>query len=159
MRIVDEVQEFFFECMLKGWAKGAAAQPVLGKPGYKQIEFESGGWRLVDEYCTTTGSHHSAGTTTIWVAGHVAWVMQYQGWYTKEGSKVVKAALFEAYSKRLWFGGRGPAEFQMGDVQYVNESSGNFEKFDGFEAAWHGTGREDFLGTHSYRGTWFPISE
>ena len=162
MGIVSDVQEFFFEAMQAGWASGSSKQPVLGMPGYKRISYESGGWRLVDEYCTRPASRYSSGTTTIWIEGFIAWIMQYQGWYKPEGSKVAKAALREAYSNNIWMGGRGPAEFQSGGLVYKNEAKGDFQAFSGQESVVPVGSRGsiiDSVGTHVYRGMWFRILE
>ncbi len=144
----------FFEAMKKGWAAGVKAVPVPGMPGYKEIEFQMGDFRLLDRYCVSDAG--SAGTKTIWYQDKPVWFMSYGGHYPKEVIPFLKHALMLNYECCQFNGGRGPKSFRehhlYPDMIYQNNANfgSTFEGFKGVEIV-IAVGRPP-LGQHEYFG-------
>lgn len=156
--LVTELEKFFFEAMLDGWAAGGAKQTVPGMPGYKKIVYTrspSDGLTLVDLYCVRPGSLWSAGTTTIFRGGWPRWFMQYHGWYSAEGSSVCRYALMDAYEARRFSGGRGRHVYRIPSIGlvYRNENpSYDFGRFSGHEVVESMADPAVIHGEHWYAG-------
>ena len=108
--VVDVAQTVFFEAMLRGWAGGVRAVDAVGEPGYKQIVYKTGEFRVVDCYGVSSSTGKSAGTTKIWFRDHPVWFMGYGGFYRKEDIPFLKDVLVETYKNGLFRGGRGFSE-------------------------------------------------
>lgn len=147
------IQDFYFDAHIEGYLGGARKVDVPDKPGFRRIEvFGESGLRLVDEYSKTLGSHHSAGTTTIWFDNIPIWMMSYGGWYSPEALPILKAALRLSYERKKFIGGRGPESFSKDSFSYTNlVESWRFENFNGRESICRS---EDsfWFGTHRYSG-------
>lgn len=166
--IIVEARDFFFEAMRKGYAGGAEKTSIPGLPGIEAIPYKFDGkgyivdFYLMDWYAAPEGSLKSAGSTMIWYKDQPVWVMHYGGFYQNKAIPFLKEALFTAYQRRMFYGGRGQSfylnpEWEMG---YINRlASGDFfpmdiEAFESFE------GREEIfdlqtsesLGWHRYWG-------
>ena len=128
-----EVQEVFFKGMIRGWAAGCDKFAVPDMPGYKEISYQEGKFRLLDRYCISR-SKKSAGTTTIWYEDDPIWVMNYGGYYVSRAMGIVKNAIRDNYQDKIFFGGRGPFIHVEGTLIYTNRPVvNNFAKFEGRE--------------------------
>jgi len=114
--------EVFFEAMMDGYAGGKLRRSVktLSPDGYKTIEFHMGDYKVIDRYCVTPHSDFSAGTTTIFHLGVPVWWMTYGGRYSAAVIPFLKKALYQAYRKNEFNGGRGPGCFSEKELVYAN---------------------------------------
>jgi len=166
---IQIIQEFFFLAMSQGWAssekKGmpfpepplTAALPGI-KHGWYGSMLKGIKFTLCDYYFVAPGSDKSYGTTVIWEGERPVlkpiWVMHYGGFYKKEVIPFLKRALFAAYNKDQFFGGRGPEFYreQGNPMAYQNFVTDNcsFGLFNGTEEI-RGVERK-LLGEHHYFG-------
>ncbi|MDR3558433.1 MAG: DUF5680 domain-containing protein [Candidatus Pacebacteria bacterium] len=149
---MHDVQEAFFQAMLAGWANNAKKSQIEGLPNAKAIMSEKDGFKVADIYFTTPFSDLSTGSTIIWHLDLPVWIMSYEGRYEQIVIPFLMECLREAYSKHLFFGGRGPA-FVQGDLfTYTNRFEYNeFGKFSGVEQI-HDNQTGRCLGYHRYHG-------
>ena len=101
----EEIQEFFFNGMLNGYASGVKAVAEPGLPGYKRTEYKEGDFYLLDRWVTTPLSDKSVGDTTIWHRDMPVWVMHYGGRYDKHVIPFLKRALHRTYKSRVFIAG------------------------------------------------------
>ncbi|MBX4189656.1 hypothetical protein KW785_03660 [Candidatus Parcubacteria bacterium] len=152
MVAIAEIQKFFFEAMLQGWAGGAAKTEMPGMPDFKKIEYEHDGFKLLDCYSKSLGSRFSGGWTVIWFEGIPVWMMSYSGQYDPVAIPLLKEALKASYEHRRFEGGRGPVNFSRNGLTYSNQTGNwKFEQFDGREAI-HRIDDGRYLGHHQYSG-------
>ncbi len=133
---VKQIEIFFFEAMMQGWAMPVPKTPISGLPGSKSIPFRLGEYSLLDYYFVAPGSKSSYGTTVIWVAERPVWVMHYGGWYDERAIPFLKRALMCNYRDDVFLGGRGPErlEGEGHTLQYLNKVEQNdFGNFRGYE--------------------------
>ena len=122
---------FFCDAMVLGYASGAKATPVPGRPNGKYYEHANNLWYLRDEYEVDPVTKKSAGFTFIEYDQRRIWVMAYGGFYKQEAIPCLKAALMTNYTKGNFYAGRG----RDGYVQYgylYMIATGNDDRF-GFE--------------------------
>ncbi|MDP2655657.1 MAG: hypothetical protein Q8P17_03980 [bacterium] len=160
-KILEAAQKEFFVAMQKGWAGGAKGTGVPGMPKYKQIEYQSGDFRIVDQYGKSQAGK-SEGTTRIWFCDDPVWVMSYGGFYRKEEVPFLKWALYGCYVHSIFNGGRGPCLIPDidhtvdKDLIYINSANGggSFERFRGREEIRSRRGYHNItpLGWHDYWG-------
>jgi hypothetical protein len=105
--ILTQAHYHFFQAMLSGWAAGVKAVPIPDRPGWKQIVYEQGDFRIVDRF-RVFESGMSVGDTVIFYCGSPVWHMSYGGFYPKEDIDFLKKALMHEYHQRKFTGGRGP---------------------------------------------------
>jgi hypothetical protein len=156
-KILKAAQEHFFRAMQVGYVAGAKGVEVPGTPKYKQIEYKSGDFRIVDQYGSSQAGK-SEGTTRIRFCDDPVWVMSYGGFYRKNEIPFLKRALMQNYEKRHFTGGRGPS--LMTDLElmlegdspvYVNWFTGDFMRFSGREEI-RTCDSDSPLGWHDYMG-------
>jgi len=154
---LKEIQGFFFEMMLAGYASGKEPESFIRFPGHrgaKRISYqETGGWNVTDEWEPTNSGDGSKGTTTIYKDGYPVWEMHYWGEYPKKCIPFLKLAIANNYKKQIWLGGRGPYEFADKDWLYHNSPAGkhSFLNFHGHEFIVNKSlGKK--VGWHSYIG-------
>jgi len=151
------LEQFYLFASSKGWAGGATKTTIAELPGAKVIVKEEGPLRYVDHYYIYPGSEQTFGQTVIWIyeggpreGWFPAWGMQFGGRYPERVIDFLKTALLQTYEAKEFVGGRGPLEFQQGNLRYLNHLKKN--EFDDFE------GEEEVLedgvqvGFHWYRG-------
>ncbi|MBI2025431.1 hypothetical protein HYT04_01430 [Candidatus Kaiserbacteria bacterium] len=157
---LSEMKEVFFDAMMAGYASATKVQKatIVELPGSKLAPpYERGPWLVVDPYLVTPMSSYSGGMTVILYERMPVWMMQYYGSYPAEAIPCLKAALRETYSKRQFFGGRGPTNhFSFGEFYYLNEiddgyrnQRDHFKLFAGSEWVGH---RNAKVGWHMYKG-------
>ncbi len=116
---LSELSHFIVEANLNTWAaSGIEVEPQ--RPGYKELEYQNGLWRLRDSY---TGYFRAPGMTTVYYKGSPVWAMQYGGHGQIEGHEdhakqtfhFLRAAL-KRVTPELPF--RGPEEYIDGENVY-----------------------------------------
>lgn len=129
---LKELANFIVEANGKTWAvDGAEVEPE--RPGYKELQYENGDWRLRDSY---TGYFRAPGMTTVYYKETPAWVMQYGGHGQTEGYEDRADETFSFLRKALKLVTpelpfRGPEEYVDGDKIYRFRFTGNIE-----DASW-----------------------
>ncbi|MFA6493339.1 MAG: DUF5680 domain-containing protein [Patescibacteria group bacterium] len=146
---LQEVKGCFFEGGLAGYAGGGKYKPDVC--GNKVFTLQTGKLTYVDSYVSF--EKQSGGMIVIFhKTTHVPiWMMQYEGkelfnneQVNKRMTEIVKEALHDAYSKRIFCGGRGlPQHFPIGGTESiengavyyndVNMENDTFAKFSGKE--------------------------
>ncbi|OGI88172.1 hypothetical protein A2995_00345 [Candidatus Nomurabacteria bacterium RIFCSPLOWO2_01_FULL_33_24] len=148
----NKIKAFFFKSMLNGWASNYKKIKISRMPNYKAIQFTEGNLYSLDNYCVSSGSKKSAGTTTIWEDGIVQWIMFFGGFYKKEVISFLKEALMKNYQQGIFLGGRGPEFYRNSSLIYENKVTKNeFEDFDGREEIKDANSGK-ILGYHKYSG-------
>jgi len=116
---VVELSHFIVEANINTWAaEGAEVEPE--RPGYQELEYKKGLWRLRDSY---TGYFRAPGMTTVYYKDTPAWNMQYGGHGMTEGYEdrakatfnFLKSALMKVTPELPY---RGPLHHQDGDYNY-----------------------------------------
>jgi len=142
------IEDFFFEASRKTYAGQAAKETIPALPGSKTFRYERDNFLYLDTYFTH--GEKSFGQTIIYFNGQPVWMMQYYGFDKVDDKRVIpflKKALLSAYENNSFVGGRGPAHFSEGILQYRNMiSRSRFEDFEGEEIIaenhitlfWHG---------------------
>ncbi len=158
---LKRVKNFFFECMVKGWASGAEAE--LFSFGYKGYQFreekENSKLVLMDAYCVGDDGNSSGFTSIRYDESPVLWTMYYLGEYSKEAIPILKEALLKAYQDRKFYGGRG-INLDDGKYEYCNDIGAYSQKdpflfFQGKERIEEisiGALEPDIKGWHEYMG-------
>lgn len=115
-----DLSTFIVEANKNTWAADSGeVQPE--RPGYKELEYKNGLWRLRDSY---TGYFRAPGMTTVYYRDQPAWTMQYGGHGLTEGyeAKVkeiygfLKQALMRVTPEMPF---RGPEEYIDGNKRYA----------------------------------------
>ncbi len=156
-KFLAEMKDVFFEGMNAGYANSSKKKSVLWLPGSKTIEYIRGPWRVIDTYHVTQLSSRSGGTMIISYEEDPVWMMQYFGEYEEDAIPCLKAALRDAYTKKNFFGGRGPFEFVHGDFVYQNPPEKSRycefgELFYGEESVCNKNKGGRLCGWHTYHG-------
>ena len=148
----------FFIGMLHGYAQTSIKPGTVTQlPKSKIVSGEAVGTGVTVTDCwqTTPLTRQSFGTTTLSCPEGLVWMMQYWGEYTDEVISFLRKALYEAYIKYEFIGGRGPHHYTDGKYTYMNiPSSNDFDNFHGTEQILDEKG--NVLGWHKYHGmkTW-----
>jgi len=115
-----ELSVFIVEANRNTWAaEGAEVSPE--RPGYKELEYKKGFWKLRDSY---TGYFRAPGMTTVYFKDTPAWTMAYGGHgqieeheeQAKETFQFLKTALMRV-TPELPF--RGPERYEEGNKVYT----------------------------------------
>lgn len=153
MTDAKELSDFFFEAALASYAGDGPKIPEEEiSPGFKGYRFKRGSYVYVDKYAVFgTGSF---GQSVIWCDSQPIWFMQYNGFcHEKRAIALVKKAMREAYSKRLFLGGRGIKRLREADLAYGNSGSEDIVRFNGSDwVVGCVDGREAMIFWHDYRG-------
>lgn len=159
---VQKLQEFFFEAALATYASGKKADPFLWLAGAKHFRYQREEFCYIDTY--VVNGEHSGGQTIIWVNGVTAWLMQYHGWCQNDNKEVLyflKNALFTAYKRSEFHGGRGIPRLvsnSASNLVYENwpdmmvYTNHDFTHFAGREYIWRKPMREKDIFWHRYQG-------
>ena len=148
---VDEVKAFFFKAMSQGYANAKSGMKVPDMPGFKEIKFREGDFELLDRWGKHPDTPRSFGTTYIWHKGIPVWTMSYGGYYFEEAIPVLRAALRSNYEVHRFIGCRGPRQFEVDGMKYINAPRLNeFWRFEGREEIF--TKEAKNLGYHEYWG-------
>ncbi len=155
---VKDIQEFFFEAMMQGYAGDGNVTRVFDMPGFKRVEVNRGPWRCIDQWSSYSDSNRSTGATFIWHQDIPVWDMHYGGWYSPDVVWFLKAALKSSYERKLFYGCRGPNSFKIEGLEYSNRwqapfrvSSLAFRDFSGKEEI-RRIVTQEVLGYHEYFG-------
>lgn len=149
----DLLRQFFFKAMLAGWIGEGEKSEIVELPGYQYFVFQDDRLMLTDIYSVTPNSSKSSGLTTIFHNNNPVWVMHYWGWYHKMAIVLVKEALSDAYSKEIFWGGRGVEVLSDDQMDYRNWPDKNsFDCFSGREFVRPKDNDHEILGYHEYKG-------
>ncbi|MFA5186202.1 MAG: DUF5680 domain-containing protein [Patescibacteria group bacterium] len=153
MSDTEQLRDFFFEAALVTYAGDGEKIPSEEiAPGFKGYRYVRGNHVYVDKYAVNGSG--SFGQTVIWLDDRPTWFMQYNGFcHDKRAVAVVKQALREAYSRRLFIGGRGIKNLRVLDLSYGNSGGDTFYRFNGSD--WvtdHADGKDAMIFWHDYRG-------
>lgn len=117
------LEEIFFESMLSGYAKEKSGSAIRGST--ERRSFKKGPWLVLDEWCTTQTSDASGGSTTMFFEGKRVWMMHYFGNYSHQAIPILKNALMDSYTNKIFNGGRGPSRFEDSNGVYSNHAENN----------------------------------
>ena len=128
-----DLLRFLREANQHGYAVGERA-PIVREPDHSvTIAYESGGWRIHDNFF---GGEPYGGRAVVFVNGKPVWMVAYYGWVDGADDEVqpvysfLQAALRRAPDELPV---RGPAEFSDGDFTYRNACRGTVANFAGEE--------------------------
>ncbi len=141
---LDETEKFFFEGARSGWAGGNDGTELLeqyctpGMVDWREVihldPLGFAGYHFADRWGTDPDSGRPSGSMIIshwdlpvwgmWVGGSV---------YDAKIYPFLRSVLRRTYSKRLFCGGRGPAEYRNRNFRYTNVYEGTFARFHGRE--------------------------
>lgn len=119
---LKDLANFIVEANGQTWAAdGAEVDPE--RPGYKELQYAKGDWRLRDSY---TGYFRAPGMTTVYYKGKPAWTMQYGGHGQTEGYEDKAKETFNFLRRALMkvspdLPFRGPEEYIEGEQRYGND--------------------------------------
>ncbi|MBP7708675.1 hypothetical protein KA107_03240 [Candidatus Pacearchaeota archaeon] len=128
-----QILAFLVKAKKSTYASGNKAK-ILGD-GFHEFVFEEGELKYRDRY-QAKDPRPFGGEEVVFEKGNAIWMMNYYGFMTSDtvDSKPVYVFLRKAMSlvdEEMPF--RGPAKFQEGDFEYINECEGNVDKFKGTE--------------------------
>lgn len=169
MVVAADIEKTFFDSIQEGWgsdllkegkAKNAERIAIseLSPFGFKAIRWGwgRGPWLVLDSWLELPDSPFSMGFTVIGYLGRdrswkpAVWCMQYGGWYKEHVIPFLQRALAVNYSQRIFLGGRGPRQYDEGDLHYRNYPKKNeFGDFYGEEEVLE---NDTPAGFHWYRG-------
>lgn len=161
---IERLMEFFFEAMLNGYVVSGPKSVMRELPGNKMFRYKSkdGKLLLIDQYCVgekeeNSFEEYSFGSTIIYYIEDEkpipVWYMNYGGWYNKEVIYLLKKVLKEAYSKKIFIGGRGESCLDN-KLIYENDYKGNFRGFTGMDNI-YGSKYEHYGGYQYFGSTMF----
>lgn len=144
--IVDLIKAFFLEASAKTYASGEVQKTTNADlPGSKEYRYQKGGLFYVDTYFTH--GERSGGQTVIFCANREwqpVWLFQYHGWCKNDDPGVLaflKRVLADAYTKNVFFGGRGVDGYTESvgphTLLYFNNPMGTFESGSGGESIYY----------------------
>ncbi|HUD04465.1 MAG TPA: DUF5680 domain-containing protein [Patescibacteria group bacterium] len=147
---LKDLANFIVEANGQTWAAGGG-EVAPERPGYKELEYRKGVWRLRDSY---TGYFRAPGMTTIYYKDVPAWTMAFGGHGQTEGSEegvketfaFLKEALMHV-TPNLPF--RGPREYVVGNKRYEFELLGEGDMED---CSWKERIIEDGVNTFNQTG-------
>ena len=140
---LEELAQFIVEANRVTWA-GDGKGVVPERPGYKELQYQRGLWRLRDSY---TGYFRAPGMTTVYNPERPVWTMSYGGkgqheeYYdqAQETFSFLKAALMKVTAALPY---RGPPEFTQNGKIYRCNVRGDITDFLGNEEIWNQGNRE-----------------
>ncbi len=160
-----ETRYFFFAGVRSGWAGGNSGSPFKrtdGTPGMEDwreaIYLDAVGfpgfhfadrWGIDPDSGKPSGSifitHWNIPVWSMWVGGNS---------YDKQVFPFLREALTETYSRNVFCGGRGPAEYRKDNLLYTNVYEGDFSRFKGRECIEYVAedGTKQSAGSHDYWG-------
>lgn len=141
---LKEAEKFFFAGAVRGWAgghDGTVLRPEDGTPGmeeWREVIYRDllgfTGYRFADRWGIDPDSGRPSGQLVITHWNIPVWVMWVGGHeYPVDAYPFLREVLQSCYSKRLFHGGRGPAEYRNDHFRYTNRYEGTFARFHGRE--------------------------
>ena len=128
-----ELSKFLVKAKIATYASGINANKRVLKDGAKELTFESDGYKYRDRYY---GFNPFVGEEIVWKDNKIIWSMNYFGKIfsniisEKEVYKFLQSALRQVKEERPF---RGPNYFKSGDLEYIDESTGDIHNFIGVE--------------------------
>jgi len=127
------LNEFLVQAKINTYAKSGEGGETTSEDGSKELTYVADYFKYRDRYF---GSRFFSGQEIVWQDDIAVWSMNYYGGIIDEiidSSKVssfLKEALREVESSRPF---RGPAEYQVGEWLYRDNSVGDVNDFSGTE--------------------------
>lgn len=129
----ESLRNFLVEANKSGYASGEENKWKKGDDGSTTIAFESGEWRMHDNYF---GGEPYGGREVIFHNNEPFWIMVYYG-RVKEGVPAnsiypfLQKALSQMPAEHPY---RGPAKLEEGNLRYENQWTVELDNFSGKEA-------------------------
>ncbi len=158
-KLIDQTKIFFFRAMLQGYISDNPRHNDFPYHGWKAVEYREGSFFFTQMW-HSNDEGESGGVTTIYYEHQIIWEMYFQGWYAREVIPHLKLALWQAYTKGLFNGARGPNSFVKNNYTYINEPNLRFNEITRFMGSEKilTVGKQKLMGTHWYRGGWMSHS-
>ncbi len=150
----DEVEAFYLESALQGWAGGNNGHETADLPGFFETRHARGNFLSVDHWTTDPLTHHTLGHTYIWHLEKCIWMMSYGGYYPTEALSFLRTTLKKTYENGVFHGARGPEIEVEGSLVYLNKikkGASKFTKFRGEELIID-IAEKKVLGSHEFHG-------
>jgi len=128
----EALRQFLIDSNKAGYAGGKEKKWIKELDGSTTIPFKKGSWRSHDNFF---GGEPYGGRTIVFYEGKPYWMMVYYGW-VEEGVEtnpvyaVLRSALKQMPEEYPY---RGPKEYKDGEFTYVNNWSGEVDRFLGEE--------------------------
>lgn len=132
---LKELAGFIVEANRNTWAAGKGKVKVPQRPGFKELDYESGNWHLRDSYA---GYFSAPGMTTVYYKDQPAWTMVYGGKGMEDNRYGIVEPTFDFLKEALMrvtpnLPYRGPENFKANEWQYKLKVNGDLAGFDGKE--------------------------
>ena len=157
--LLTEAHAVFCRGMAVGYASGAKATSVPGKPGWKYYEYTEGPWYLRDEYYMDPDTGKSVGHVTLERRTEdgkflLVWFTAYGGFYKQEAIPCLKDALLSNYRRGIFNASRGPSRHIKGGYCYdiYPQGSCSFERFVAHESIGHSVKQSGGGGVFAHDG-------
>lgn len=129
---IQLLKHFLLEANKAGYASGEEKQWIKNSDGSTTINFEQGDFKLHDNFF---GGEPYGGRLVVFYKNKPIWMMVYYGFVvegveTDSVYKVLRNALMKMPEDAPF---RGPKEFKEGEFTYINNWTGNVEKYSGEE--------------------------
>lgn len=128
-----ELKTFLVKAKIATYASAGEANERVLEDGAKELSFESDGQRYRDRYY---GFNPFVGEEIVWRDGEIVWSMNYFGRIISDALPAKDIYAFLQRAMKLLKEDRpfrGPAHFSDGDLEYIDESTGDIHDFAGKE--------------------------
>ena len=128
-----ELSKFLVKAKITTYASDEEINERVLEDGAKELTFEDGEFKYRDRYY---GFNPFVGEEIVWKNGKIVWSMNYYGRIisniapAREVYEFLKIAMKQVKENRPF---RGPENFKSGDLEYIDESSGDVNDFSGRE--------------------------
>lgn len=145
---LNDLSQFLFDSNQAGYATGEEKQWIKETDGSTTIPFSKGSFSSHDNFF---GGEPYGGRLVVSLEGHPVWIMVYYGRVeptadTDAVYKILRQALMHMPSNAPF---RGPSDLSLGSLQYINQWTGNVEKYQGTESIYE---KDVLLYTANYMG-------
>ncbi|MGD9275845.1 MAG: DUF5680 domain-containing protein [Candidatus Pacearchaeota archaeon] len=128
-----KLSEFLVKAKIATYASESGANEKILEDGAKELTSEKGEFKYRDRYY---GFNPFSGEEIVWKKDKIIWGMNYFGKISsdivsgKEVYNFLKKAMRQVKQDRPF---RGPNKFNLGNFRYVDESTGDVNRFRGIE--------------------------
>lgn len=131
------LNEFLVEAKVNTYASNGEGGERTLSDGCKELSYSNGEWKYQDRYY---GSDPFIGEEIVWRSGEMVWGMNYYGKIVPGAINNGQIGSFLSFLKKSLSAVmpdkpfRGPKGFEESDWQYMSESSGTVDEFQGSES-------------------------
>jgi hypothetical protein len=128
-----ELNKFLVKAKVNTYASVGESKEIILEDGAKELTYEDGEFKYRDRYY---GFSPFVGQEIVWKNNKIVWTMNYYAKLSsdtispKEFYTFLQKALKQVQEDRPF---RGPNNFKEDDLEYVDESTGNVNRFKGTE--------------------------